>query len=78
MTKAELRKMLQPIADNNPIVARGSLEQVTCGVLKGSTARNLDSQGRGIKPKLKFGGKKVCYFGASIVEYLVEGLELED
>ena len=63
----ELKKFIENW--KSPFVAREKLEEFSGGLLKAHTMRNLDSQGTGIKGRIKI-GKKVIYPTEEIVAWL--------
>jgi len=63
----ELKKLSEKW--KSPFVAREKLEEFSGGLLKAHTMRNLDSQGIGIKGRIKI-GKKVIYPTDEVVAWI--------
>ncbi len=56
------------------LVARDQIKTFSGGLISRGHLANLDSQGQGISPKLKIGGK-VCYRVEDVVRWLESRVE---
>ncbi len=61
----------------SPLVAREEIERFTGGLLTAKYCANLDSQGKGIRGRIRC-GRKIVYFTTAVVEFLASRSTLLD
>jgi len=65
-----IERIFENLSQKSPeIVTRKKLQELTGGLISEKTLANLDSQGDGIQPRMRFGGK-VAYPKSAAISWL--------
>ena len=71
-----IEQILENLSHKFPeIVTRKKIYELTGGLISEKTLANLDSEGCGIKTRMRIGGK-VCYSRDSVISFLKQRCEI--